>query len=549
MSSTDPQDQTAAPSTELEVMGQRVDWLRGQLDTVRADAQRAAELAVRRDVGPLDEWVRVVADYDQFANAICRTEFVPDGFRGRPESTTAAMMYGREVGLPPMTTLQNMFVVNGKVGMYAEQLRAMVLAAGHEFVIDEMTSHVCTVSAKRKDSTRWSTFTYTMEQAKLTPAYQKNPNYKQRPVEMLFARVTGLMCHAIYPDVIRGMGVLEELQDVTPQEATEDAVPVQATEEKATRTVARKKATPKAAVEAKPPAAPVEIPDETLPPLPGEEPSSDDLANAREMKGREERAQRVEPESSPAGSTPGEGRTAEPSTPAGPAPLTTERVAEIHDVPEDMLAAPGKPRCPVISMGVQCRYQVHDESSPHTFGGGMGDPVELRRCGFAEKHVAHAYEDDKLKVWACSGEPLDAQTGWVHEGAKERHCSDFDSPHPAHTWPGMDDEGHAVTWGCVGVEGAPDTARVAPKPEKLAPGTNRLMQARFKELGFTDSEDDRAARLRTAAVLGDVPGYELDSFNSLTGPQAQQILRVLGPCKDRGDVIDLLARAAQEDTP
>lgn len=454
MSSTDPQDQpTAPPSTDLEV---KVDWLRNQLETVQADARRSAELAVRRDVGPLDEWVRVVSDYATFAGEICRTEFVPDGFRGKPESTTAAMMYGREVGLPPMTTLQNLFVVNGKVGMYAEQLRAMVLAAGHEFVIDEMTSHECRVSARRKDSTRWSTFAYTMDQARLTPAYQKNPNYKQRPVEMLFARVTGLMCHAIFPDVIRGMGVLEELVDLGDQ-ASEDAVPVQATEEKSTRTVTRKKATPKAAVEAKPPAPPVEIPDETLPPLPGEAEETPDLVGALKKsidRERERRREGEESEVSPAGSTPGEGRTTEPSTPAGPAPA--------EEVP------------------------------------------------FLE----------------------------------QRHCEDFSTEHAPHIWD--DNEG---TWDCQGVKGAPDTARVEPAPEKLAPGTLRLLQTRFKSLGFTDEPDDREHRLRAAAILGDVAGYELDSFRALTQNQAQQILRLLGPAKDRGDVVEMLAKAAQGETP
>lgn len=455
MSSTDPQDTTTEqPGTDLELMRQQVTWLRGQLDVVRDDARRSAELAVRQ-VGPLDEWVKVVADYQQLANVICRTEFVPKDFRGKPEQTTATMMYGREIGLPPMTTLQNTYVVHGRVGMYAEQLRAMILAAGHEYVIEESTSDRCVMAGRRKGSDRWSTFTYTMDMAKSAGLYAQNEQYRKRPVEMLFARATGLLAHGMFPDVLRGMRSIEELQDLGPDEVDADApVLAAAPEEKSTRTVARKKATPKAAVEAKPPAPPVEIPDETLPPLPGE---TEVITEARLVSTDQQGSPRLDgavSEASPAGSTPGEGRTTEPSTPAGPPPA--------EEVP------------------------------------------------FLE----------------------------------QRHCEDFSTEHAPHIWD--DNEG---TWDCQGVKGAPDTARVEPAPEKLAPGTLRLLQTRFKSLGFTDEPDDREHRLRAAAILGDVDGYELDSFRALTQNQAQQILRLLGPAKDRGDVVELLAKAAQGDTP
>lgn len=457
MSSTDPQDTpaTAPPSTELEV---KVDWLRSQLETVKAEAQRSAELAVRRDVGPLDEWVRVLADYDMFAKAICRTEFVPESFRGKPESTTAAMMYGREVGLPPMTTLQNLYVVNGKVGMYAEQLRAMILAAGHEFTIDEMNSHLCTMSARRVGSDRWSKFTYTMEMAKLTKVWGKNPNYQERPVEMMFARCTGLMAHAMFPDVIRGMGSIEELEDLGDQG---EAVPVQGTPEtRPTVGRAKKKADPKPvrlAIDATDPSPKPEvvIPDETLPPLPGEVEAPPAGAGSE----------------SPAGSTPGEGRTAEPSTPAGPT--------------DDAGGAP-----PV-------------DASP--------DP-------------------------ANSTPPASPRLG-------ERHCPVFD-PHSAHVWTDSDE---GLDWTCIGVVPATDTGAgpVQDRPRSIASGTLRLLQAAFKRLGYTDEPDDREARLQVAAVVGDVPGAELDSFKDLTQLQAEQILRVLGPLRDRGDVLELMVRASK----
>jgi hypothetical protein len=444
MSSTDPQDTPAdEPSTEL-ALREEVQQVRAELDQVRAAAAPA-----RRVPNTIDQWVLVVRDYNLLAQSLAKTSFVPKDFQGKPDQITATMMYGREIGLPPMTTLQNTYVVHGRVGMYAEQLRAMILEAGHEIDIEEMTSDRCVVSGKRKGSDRWQRFEFTMDMAKAAGLYAANDNYRKRPAQQLFARASALLAHAMFPDVIRGMGSLEELEDEG--QAAVDAPPVQPAPEKATRTVGRAAKKTPPAVEAKPsnPVAKEEvvIPDETLPPLPGE---TEVITEARLVSTDQDGSPRMDgvaSETSPAGSTPGEGRTAEPSTPAGPNPA----------------------------------------------------------------------------------EPT------------ERHCPDFD-PHGPHVWP---DEGEE--WACIGVVPATDTGTgpVQDKPRTISPGTLRTLQARFKSLGYTDEPDDREARLRVAAVLGDVPGAELDSFKDLTQDQASQVLTVLGPLKDRGDVLELMVRASR----
>jgi hypothetical protein len=251
------------PSTELELVNQRVAWLRAELDKVGEVAQRAVET---RKVGPLDEWISVLKDYDTLGQALARTDFVPKDFRGKPEQVTAAMMYGREIGLPPLTTLQNTHVIHGRVGMYAEQLRAMILAAGHEYEIEESTSDRCVIAGRRKGSDRWISHTYTMDQAKLAGLYAQNEQYRKRPTEMLLARGSAIMAHAQFPDVIRGMGALEEM------EAGEEDTPPAVEPKPAASTVQRK---PRAKAKALDPApaatAPVIPAAAGLPPLPGEE--------------------------------------------------------------------------------------------------------------------------------------------------------------------------------------------------------------------------------------------------------------------------------------
>jgi hypothetical protein len=554
MSSTDQTDQpaeTGTPSTELELT-RKMDWLRSQLEQVQEQA--SAALAVRRTVGPLDQWVTVVRDYEQLANTLCRTEFVPKEFRGKPEQTTAAMMFGREIGLQPMTTLQNTFVVHGRVGMYAEQLRAMILAAGHEYSIDESTSDRCVISGRRKGSERWSSFSYTMDMAKKAGLYSQNEQYQKRPVEMLFARATGLMAHGMFPDVIRGMGVVEELED----QGEGEPPAVQQIEPTTKVQRATKKAAAKAIEKAPPASVPgpkpeVVIPDEPgLPPLPGEvEPPAD-------VKAKPTRTTEAE---------------------------VTER-------------RPGAPRCHVISMGIQCRY-YDQHKGDHTFGGGMGDPVQLRHCDRTTKHAAHAFKDGDGKAWACGGgeyaTPREmaqfaeehgvseeeqraryasegdgsaedvAATGtdeaYAELGQEERHCPDFETIHDPHVWGGSLTNDDPAPYWCVGLEPSEPTPEnpvvdlpneagagvttgpVADAPRPAHRGQVTALQARFKKLGYTDEPDDREARLRVAAVFAGVD--ELDSFNDLSYDGAMRVLRAMENFTGRDDVLEAMVQAAR----
>ena len=67
-----------------------------------------------------DSWTAVVRDVATFANEISTTDFVPKSMKGKPDQVTAAIMYGRELGLAPMASLSTIHVINGKPGISAE---------------------------------------------------------------------------------------------------------------------------------------------------------------------------------------------------------------------------------------------------------------------------------------------------------------------------------------------------------------------------------------------------------------------------------------------
>lgn len=176
-------------------------------------AVRGEELPVpavpRRD---LDSWTEVLPAVVELARAVCDTDFVPAALRNNVGASAAAMMYGREIGLQPMTALNSVHVIKGKVGLYAEAMRAQIMAAGHEIVFEETNTSRCVVRGRRRGSEHWTTVTYTMEDAKQA-GLLSNDNYRKNPRRMLQARGTTELASLVFPDVVRGLGVVEVLED------------------------------------------------------------------------------------------------------------------------------------------------------------------------------------------------------------------------------------------------------------------------------------------------------------------------------------------------
>jgi hypothetical protein len=213
-----------------------------------------------------DSWVEIVAHVSRLAGVISQTSFVPRGLRGDSPATTAAILYGREVGFAPMTALTMIHVVEGRPGMYAEGMRALVLSAGHEIVIEEATSAQCRIRGRRRGSSVWTPLVWTIDDARRAGLTGKD-NWKKYPRAMLVARATTDLCRMLFPDVIHGFRSLEEFDIVEGADIVEDPSP-------STRTVQRKRATTRKPV---PPIEPARrspgpvIPDPTeFPPLPGE---------------------------------------------------------------------------------------------------------------------------------------------------------------------------------------------------------------------------------------------------------------------------------------
>lgn len=211
----------------------------------------------------VDSWVGVVAQVAKLAEHIASTEFVPRQMRNSAPAVAAAILYGREVGLPPMTALTQTHVIEGKPSMSAEAMRALVFAAGHELAFEEATGATCIIRARRAGSQEWTRLAWTIDQARAAGLLGKD-NWKKYPRAMLIARCTADVCRMVFPDVIHGFRAMEEFDEQLADAVDEPAAP--------TTKVGRNRATKKAAAAPaalEPPAGRPERP--AGPPLPGED--------------------------------------------------------------------------------------------------------------------------------------------------------------------------------------------------------------------------------------------------------------------------------------
>lgn len=149
----------------------------------------------------------------KLACRVAGTEFVPKGLRGKPEAVLACILAGHEAGLSPMTSLRQIYVVEGRPAMAAELMRALVLRAGHELWTEESSSSRAIVCGQRAGSAREFRVAWTIDDAKRANLLGKD-NWKKYPRAMLLARATTELCRMIFPDVLAGIShSIEEIAD------------------------------------------------------------------------------------------------------------------------------------------------------------------------------------------------------------------------------------------------------------------------------------------------------------------------------------------------
>jgi hypothetical protein len=162
--------------------------------------------------------VRSFDDLARLSTMIFKSGLAPREMN-TPEKIGVAIMWGMEVGLPPMQAIQSITVINNRPCLWGDALPAMVLSSAvcesvHEEFRGEGDNLTAVCTTKRKGFPEHVTKTFGVVDAKKANLWDKAGPWQNYPKRMLQIRARAWNFRDNFADVLRGMQVREEVEDI-----------------------------------------------------------------------------------------------------------------------------------------------------------------------------------------------------------------------------------------------------------------------------------------------------------------------------------------------
>lgn len=150
----------------------------------------------------------------KFADYLAKSTIVPKDFSGNPGNILVAIQWGMELGLQPMQAMQNIAVINGRPALWGDAVIALARSSPLcEYIYESDDGETATCRVKRRGEEEQSR-TFSMTDAKLAGLSGKSGPWSQYPKRMRQLRARAFALRDVFPDVLRGMPMAEELQDI-----------------------------------------------------------------------------------------------------------------------------------------------------------------------------------------------------------------------------------------------------------------------------------------------------------------------------------------------
>ena len=170
----------------------------------------------------------VPSDVEQtwrLATIVAESEMAPKSFGKDPRKVMVAMMHGMEVGFTPMAALQSIAVINGMPSIWGDGALGLVEASGlleenEEWIEgegDQMTAFCRVTRRGRKPKEQ----RFSMADAKQAGLLGKD-TWKGYTRRMLQMRARSWALRDAFADILRGLQIAEEAQDIRPLSRSED---------------------------------------------------------------------------------------------------------------------------------------------------------------------------------------------------------------------------------------------------------------------------------------------------------------------------------------
>lgn len=157
-------------------------------------------------------------DLFRFSQAVVASGLAPKSMQ-KAETVMIAIQFGSEIGLTPMSALQNIAVINGVPTIYGDCAKALVLASDvceyvKEYTTGSIEENTLTANciSKRKNGEELAS-SFSIQDAKLAGLWNNSSTWKKYPNRMLMFRARGFNLRDNFADILKGIKTAEEVSD------------------------------------------------------------------------------------------------------------------------------------------------------------------------------------------------------------------------------------------------------------------------------------------------------------------------------------------------
>lgn len=162
----------------------------------------------------------------RFAEILSKSNIIPKDFAGNPGNILVAIQWGMELGLQPMQAMQNIAVINGRPSLWGDAVIGLVKSSPLcEYVNEEVSDEIAVCRVKRRGEPEQSR-SFTKLDAKAAGLLGKAGPWTQYPKRMMQMRARSWALRDVFPDVLRGMPVAEEVMDMGEKEINPMSQPI-----------------------------------------------------------------------------------------------------------------------------------------------------------------------------------------------------------------------------------------------------------------------------------------------------------------------------------
>lgn len=148
-----------------------------------------------------------------FSNYLADSDMVPKDFKGKPGNCLVAIQWGMEIGLKPLQAMQNIAVINGRPSLWGDAVIALARNSPMcEYIVETCTDTVATCKVKRKGEAE-QVRTFSLDDAAKAGLKGKQGPWAQYPKRMMQMRARAFAIRDVFPDVLKGLPVAEEVMD------------------------------------------------------------------------------------------------------------------------------------------------------------------------------------------------------------------------------------------------------------------------------------------------------------------------------------------------